>query len=204
MISELLFDDPGAGTEWAGLEFAWPDDSLTNHVWDPCFHSNADIMRGMAELAISQAAPTYVVYSLGTQTSAAASHQLYRFLAVGALCTERVYSVWTSLETAGKPTNPKSDWIALSESSTDTLTFSQVGAIVDSLSSRLSQADFSSIDDDLASATIEMMSPEAIVTIARTTFSARTELSHWRSFVERAKAVLTARGAGTRMLAGLD
>lgn len=178
------------------------DDIVSHRVWEPEQEDNCDIMRNIALLAMQHMAPTYVVFACHTQTSVASSNGLSRFLSMGgAKGGDRVYCY--QIPNAHLQVPQKSNWLKLAESGVGPLTFAQVGVILDELSRLLSNKKFFEIDEELSLADVSCMSVEAVVTVARTTFSARSHLRFWPTFVARSKNALEKRGVDLRTLAGL-
>jgi hypothetical protein len=88
-------------------------------------------------------------------------------------------------------------------STTDDMSVNEVRNLIKSISDKLYNSKFENIDRELATAKISRMSLDAVIAIARTTYSARSKLIHWRRFVDRARDEMKRRGEAGPYLAGL-
>lgn len=95
------------------------------------------------------------------------------------------------------------EWFALAQGKKDSLTLAELGNVVDGITRDLYAKKFKSIDRALASANPSQMSADAIVAVARVTYSAKESLGHWSAFVRRSKEALHHRGQPEKTLAGL-
>lgn len=95
------------------------------------------------------------------------------------------------------------EWLSLAHGREDSLTLAELGNVVDGITRDLYAKNFRSIDRALESANPSQMSADAIVAVARVTYSAKESLGHWSTFVRRSKQVLLDRGQSEKMLAGL-
>lgn len=95
------------------------------------------------------------------------------------------------------------EWFSLAHCKEDPLTLIELGGIVDGITRDLYAKKFASVDRALDSADPSRMSNDAIVAVARVTYSAREFLGSWSAFVQRSKEALLDRGQSEKMMAGL-
>jgi hypothetical protein len=95
------------------------------------------------------------------------------------------------------------EWFSLAHVTKGPLNLIELGRIVDGLTRDLYAKNFRSVDNALDSADPSQMSNDAIVAIARVTYSARDVLVSWPTFVRRSKETLSHRGLSEKMMAGL-
>jgi len=95
------------------------------------------------------------------------------------------------------------EWFCLAHGKEGPLTLTELGVIVDGITRDLYAKNFESIDEALGSAEPSLMSNDAIVAVARVTYTARHALATWPTFVRRSKKALSDRGQSEKMMAGL-
>lgn len=93
-------------------------------------------------------------------------------------------------------------WFRTAHATRGPLTIEQVGQIFDGLNELLHECRFRMVDEAFESSQLPLMSADAIVVFARSTYKARDRLSGWRAFVERARVELSVRGEES-VLSGL-
>ncbi|WP_404709951.1 hypothetical protein [Sphingomonas sp. MMS24-J13] len=155
----------------------------------PGFNSTVDHLKRMAQLRIASASPTYsMVGILASPTSADLGNHLL-----------------SMFESVSEPEaiQERAVWLKLAESGLAPLSTQKIGVLIDELSACFYEGRFNDVDKALDGAEPQFMSVDAVVTISRITYTARTKLSKWTSFIERAKEEMSKRGEYA-VMAGID
>lgn len=163
-----------------------------------------DEIKNIALVIVRQAGPTRAIYGFrDSQTVAdqAGAALMALFDQAKQARSNFYHNVPAGL--AAALATPQSEWLHLAYSTTNDMSVIQVRNLIKSISDQLSNSKFQNIDRELADAKISCMSLDAAIAIARTTYSARSKLTHWRRFVDRARDEMKRRGEAGPYLAGL-
>ncbi|WP_156477020.1 hypothetical protein [Acetobacter malorum] len=95
------------------------------------------------------------------------------------------------------------EWKAIAESGVGSLDLSQIKVLIIDLGDHLSGGDFPGIDRALGSLDFSRMGEDAIVTVSRTLYPARSALPGWQNFLQNAQHEIEKRGLDGRLLCGI-